>query len=229
MECGNESYRSDCFCSCSNPRLVRSRLVARAKAGPARVAGRTKTVKAVTLVTALHIRRPSNVADAPATILDALQTTAPPAYTSGVMQEKSVPIVVVTTRDTYCSCGGSWSVIVTPDAVSGPLFVTVMVYVNALPFATVAVSAVLAIDRSAVVAWTIVASDEEVELAGFGSVLACATDALFTIEPVASNATLVTSRNCAVFPFATGSTALVQVIVPFSPTAGVVQVQPSGA
>jgi hypothetical protein len=27
MECGNASYRSDCFCSCSNPWLVQSRLV----------------------------------------------------------------------------------------------------------------------------------------------------------------------------------------------------------
>jgi hypothetical protein len=52
LDCGNASYRSDCFCSCSKPRLVQSRLVARAKAGPARVAGRTKTVRAVTRVTA---------------------------------------------------------------------------------------------------------------------------------------------------------------------------------
>jgi len=27
MECGNDSYRFDCFCSCSKPRLVQSRLV----------------------------------------------------------------------------------------------------------------------------------------------------------------------------------------------------------
>jgi hypothetical protein len=32
MECGNASYRSDCFCSCSNPWLVQARLVARAEA-----------------------------------------------------------------------------------------------------------------------------------------------------------------------------------------------------
>ncbi|MEA2463381.1 MAG: hypothetical protein QOJ98_1128 [Acidobacteriota bacterium] len=42
MECGNASYRSDCLCSSSNPWLVQSRLVARAKAGPARVAGTNK-------------------------------------------------------------------------------------------------------------------------------------------------------------------------------------------
>jgi len=58
MECGNASYRSDCCCSCSKRGLVRSRLVARAKAGPARVAERTKTARAVTRVAALHKKSP---------------------------------------------------------------------------------------------------------------------------------------------------------------------------
>ena len=53
------------------------------------------------------------------------------------------------------------------------------------------------------------------------------TEALFEIDPVAFGATVVTSVNCA----CEGAVikARVQVIVPFAPTAGVVQFQPAGA
>ena len=72
------------------------------------------------------------------------------------------------------------------------------------------------------------AFDEAVELPGFGSVPECDTVTVFTMEPVASKATVVPSRNCAEVPVAAGKTARVQVIVPFVPTAGVVHDQPAG-
>ena len=54
-----------------------------------------------------------NVAVAPGIIWDALQVIVPFVDTSGVVQKKSVPSVVVTTRETNRSCGGRTSVIET--------------------------------------------------------------------------------------------------------------------
>src|SRR5918996_5433256 len=56
-----------------------------------------------------------------------LQVTVPPA-------RLQLPWLLV--EDTYCVVGSSWSVSVTPVAVPGPLFVTVIVYVTSSPAST---------------------------------------------------------------------------------------------
>ncbi len=54
MECGNDSYRFNCFCSACNASRSSLRSCHEARSHQPRIAARTEAVKAVTVVTALH-------------------------------------------------------------------------------------------------------------------------------------------------------------------------------
>ena len=157
-----------------------------------------------------------NAADAAGSSAAIVQTIVPDAPTAGVVQLNDGPEVCV--AETKVVFAGTVSVSVTFAAVAGPAFVTVTLYVAFDPAATAA-EPLFVTATSALVATDAVVV--ELLFAALGSAVAEETVAVFDSEPVADGETLKTNANVAEAVVA--NVAMVQVIVPPAPTAGVVQ------
>jgi len=158
-----------------------------------------------------------NPALAPAASVLIMQLTVPPLPTAGLVQVNAGPEVC--NSETNVAPTGNGSVIDTFAASLGPVFETVRLYVMLLPDENVA-GPLFVTARSARVDAVEIAVDEL--LPGVGSLVALVTVAvLLMLMPFASlEMTLKTMLNVAVAALA--KFAIVQLIGPVPPTAGVV-------
>lgn len=159
-----------------------------------------------------------NVALCPAVSVPIVQVNVPVAPGASGVQVNVGPLVCVTLANV--AFAGTVSVIVTVDAVDGPLFVTVIVNAPVVPLG--AVAGVLVMARSATV-W--LPLDDAVLFAGLGSGVVLETVAVFVIVPPKAAAVWTTMVSVALPPDAIDG--IVQVIVPVPPTAGLLHEKPA--